>query len=239
MFFVLGAVMGSVANAIIDRLPRNEAWSKGRSHCDKCNHSLGLFDLIPLISFLTLAGKCRYCKKQIPKRNFVVELFLGLGFLVISRIGHMGLIGQILLMGMLWVTTIIAVMDWETKLVSELLVFVWWILVVFQLNSFSVLQLTGLIAGVGVIGGIWAVTRGRAMGFGDVEIVAVMGWWLGWPKIGVALWMAFVVGAIFGIYHLTFRQLKLKSEIAFGPFLILGTWVAYFGGETIIKLLNF
>ena len=231
LWFVIGAAAGSTANAVIDRLPRHESWFRGRSHCDKCGHVLGLLDLIPLLSYLVLGGKCRYCRKKIANRNFGVELLLGLSFMVIG--GH-------LLSLIVWVTVVIAVMDWETRLVSEFLVLVWGILVIadkFLISNYLVdlNSLLGLAVGVGVIGGLWALSRGRAMGFGDVEIAAVMGWWLGWPKIGVDLWAAFVAGAIMGVIKLIKRLSRLKSEIAFGPFLILGTWAAYLWGSMIWK----
>jgi leader peptidase (prepilin peptidase)/N-methyltransferase len=130
-------------------------------------------------------------------------------------------------------------MDWETKLVSEAMVAVWGGLVVI-LNMTNMSYMTymwGAVVGVGVIGGIWAASRGRAMGFGDVEISAVMGWWLGWPGVAVALWVAFVSGAIVGLICLIGRigQIKgLKSEMAFGPFLILGSWVALLWGGKLI-----
>ncbi|OGD03760.1 hypothetical protein A2989_03705 [Candidatus Amesbacteria bacterium RIFCSPLOWO2_01_FULL_48_25] len=227
IFFVLGAVAGSAANAVIDRLPRNESWLRGRSHCDKCKHTLGFWDLIPLLSFVFLGGKCRYCREPIVVRNFWVELMMGLGFVMLPW----------QLWAIFWVTVVIAVMDWETKLVSELLVLIWGILVVLQLHSFTVAQLIGTAVGVGLIGGVWAVSRGRAMGFGDVEIAAVMGWWLGWPKIAVGLWVAFIIGAIVGSYQLSVGKARLKSEIAFGPFLIIGAWIGYIWGSNLWNLI--
>jgi len=150
------------------------------------------------------------------------------------------------------VTVIIAVMDWETKLVSEMLVIIWAVLIVtekfsifnfqFSINYF-ISQFSnnfwGLLVGVGLIGGIWAVSRGRAMGFGDVEIAAVMGWWLGWPKILVGLWAAFVSGAVVALWFVGMKKLKMKSTIAFGPFLVLGSWAASLWGDKIIRWLNF
>lgn len=267
LIFIIGSMFGSAANALIDRLPRNESWFSGRSHCDKCEHTLEFKDLIPIISYLSLlpiwkilnskseipnksktrnskcyqAG-CRYCGAPIPYRNFLVEIFLGIGFVVVFQFYSFP-IAQ-LLMGILWVTTIIAVMDWETKLVSEVMVAVWGVLVlVYQLTSFSVFQLSwssslvGLVVGVGVIGGLWAVTRGKAMGFGDVEIAAVMGWWLGWPQIAIGLWIAFIVGAVVGVIKLINKTSKLKSEIAFGPFLVTGAWVGWMWGNAMLNAL--
>ncbi len=279
--------MGSAANALIDRLPRGEKWGKGRSHCDKCGHELGIRDLIPIISYVGLlfnkfkiqnsnfksnskfksmkpriyeAG-CRYCHSPIPFRNFVMEIVMAMGFYAIfNQFSNSPIFNVIILLGIFWVTSIIAVMDWETKLVSETLVVVWGGLVVaMQVINPLLLQIQnlndkftnqiqniqiqnniwGLVAGIVLIGGLWAVSRGKAMGFGDVEIAVVAGWWLGWPETGVALWTAFVSGAIVGLVKLCLRQAKLKSEIPFGPFLIAGTWTAYFWGGTILNIFNF
>ncbi|MDO8488074.1 MAG: prepilin peptidase [bacterium] len=218
-WFASGAIAGSVANALIYRVPRRISWWQGRSHCPHCKHDLTGLDLVPLLSYILLAGKCRYCHQPISPRYFLVELGLAAGFAYF----HSPLLAAIL-----WVTVIIAAMDWETMLVSDWLVAVWAILVIvwqYPLN-FSQMAL-GIAVGVGVIGGIWAVTRGRAMGLGDVEIVAVAGLWLGWPKILPALWVAFVAGAIIAVGQLLFKKKKLQSQIAFGPFLILGVWVAH------------
>jgi leader peptidase (prepilin peptidase)/N-methyltransferase len=253
--FIFGAMMGSAANALIDRLPKKESWLSGRSHCDICKQVLEWNDLLPIFSYLNLKGRCRYCHSPIPQRNLWVEVFLGLGFLLIfnfqfSIFNQFSTFKLFLLMGILWVTAIIAVMDWETKLVSEAMVGVWAVLVI--ISQFSIFNfqsifkfsnyqnnLLGLMIGVGVIGGIWAVTRGKAMGEGDVEIAAVLGWWLGWQSITVALWVAFVSGAVVGVIKITKGLSKLRDEIAFGPFLVIGGWVGYFWGDKLLSLLRY
>ncbi len=218
----LGMMAGSVANAVIYRLPRNISWIRGHSKCNHCKHELGFWDLIPILSYLLLGGRCRYCKKSIGSRYLFVELLMGLGF---------GLLANPLLCAIFWVTIVIAFMDWETKLVSEALVLIWAILVIGSRN----INVGGALIGILLIGGIWAITRGKAMGFGDVEIAGVMGLWLGWPKIAAALWVAFIVGGVFGAWQMIRHKKNLKSQIAFGPFLIVGVWVAYFWGDMIIK----
>jgi len=215
--------MGSAGNALIDRLPRNESWFTGRSHCDKCKHELGVWDLIPVFSFLFLHGKCRYCRTTIPYRNLIVELIAGMGAIYFTNI---------ILFMIFWVTVVITVMDWETKTVSEILIVFWGLLALMQ--GFD---LRGLIVGVLIIGGIWVISKGKAMGFGDVEIALVMGLALGFPKIVTALWLAFVLGAIMGLLLIIRRKVKAKSVIAFGPFLIMGYWIAFFWGDRLIKYL--
>ncbi len=229
-WFVLGAVAGSVANALIYRLPRQISWTRGHSICTHCKHILASIDLIPIFSYCFLRGKCRYCHKKIGVRYFVIELLSALGFVFLAP--------QAWLMAIFWVTLVIAFMDWETKLVSEVFVVLWGLFVLGQLyGNFSITMIIGLVVGVLAIGSIWAISRGRAMGFGDVEIAAVMGLWLGWPRILVALWLAFVLGGIVGVAILLQKKkgVGLKSEMAFGPFLVLGSWLAYFVGDWVIR----
>jgi leader peptidase (prepilin peptidase)/N-methyltransferase len=157
--FLLGIILGSAANALIDRLPKNISWAKGRSVCDKCGHELNWYDLIPVISYLSLLrfntphllppklggrekggiyARCRYCRSPIPLRNLIVELVMGIGFLVLTNLGNLSNLGYLRdaeLLGIFWVTVIIAVMDWETMLVSEVLVVVWGVLTVLFSSS--------------------------------------------------------------------------------------------------------
>jgi leader peptidase (prepilin peptidase)/N-methyltransferase len=164
---------------------------------------------------------------------------MAVGFLVISY--QLSVINQVVVVCLIfWVTTIIAVMDFETKLVADMMVIIWGILV-FCLNlplSPSLVKegVTGVMASVGLIGGIWLVSKGKAMGSGDIGIAAVMGWWLGWPNIAVGLWVAFVSGAIYGVIKLIKRSSKLRDEVAFGPWLVIGSWIGFLYGEKLIKM---
>ena len=225
---VLGAVAGSVANAVIDRLPRRESWFTGRSKCDKCKHELGVVDLVPVLSYLSLGGKCRYCRKPIAVRNLLVELSMIFGFLALST-WPLALI--------FWVTVVIAVMDFETMLVSDWLVGLWFVLTLFTMNyELITMNLLGAAVAVGVIGGLWVLTKKRGMGDGDIGIAAVMGYWLGWPRVAPALWISFVAGAVYGLWLIVHSRAKMKSQIPFGPFLIIGAWIGYVWGDKFIKM---
>ena len=217
--FIIGLIAGSVANAIIYRLPRGISWYKGRSFCPECEHQLNWKDLIPVLSYLFLGGHCRYCHSPIPKRYLFVELFLGLSFVFINFY-KLSTINYLLI----WITIVIALMDWETMLVSDWLVLIWGGLVVV---SSGIGGLSGGLVGMGVIGLIWLITKKKAMGSGDIGIATVLGLWLGYPKIINALWLAFVIGGIYGAYLLLAKKAKLKSTVPFGPFLIIGGWIAY------------
>ena len=230
-----------MANAVIDRLPRRESWFAGRSRCDKCKHELGIKDLFPVVSYLFLRGKCRYCHKPVSWRNLWVEVVMAIGFALIfnfqfSIFNQISIFNVLILQTIFWVTVVIAVMDWETMLVSDWLVGSWLILTMFSVQ-YSVFSFYGLLVGIGVIGGLWLATKKRGMGDGDIGIAAVAGYWLGWPKIAIGLWIAFVAGAAFGIWQLAIGKAKMKSQIPFGPFLILGAWIGYVWGERIIRII--
>jgi len=85
---------------------------------------------------------------------------------------------------------------------------------------------------------VYFISKERAMGLGDVYLTAIMGFLLGWQKGFLALYIAFVTGAIFGLIIILFKHRKLKSKIAFGPFLVIGTVVMLFWGERILEIIK-
>jgi leader peptidase (prepilin peptidase)/N-methyltransferase len=207
---------------------------------------LEVWDLIPVMSFVLLWGRCRYCKKKISPRNLYVELVMGFVFGLLGyKLGlnfDLSAITRSILIGiMFWTTLVIGVIDWERKLVSEVFVGIWlglnvaYLLLAGQYSLSSVV--VGVVVSLSVIGGIWAVTKEKAMGFGDVEIAFAMGLLLGWPAIIIGLWVAFISGAVVGVIKILTKKAKLKSQIAFGPFLLLGSWVGLIWGDKILAWL--
>ena len=169
-------------------------------------------DLIPVLSFIFLGAKCRYCKKPIPWRYFIVEMLSGLIFLNFGFLGFM-----------YWMMLIIAFMDWETMLVSDWLVIIWAILVV--LNGGT--SILGGLVGLGIIGIIWALTRGKAMGAGRYRNRRSFRPLARFPKnnyrsvVCVCYWRN-----IWGLF-ITHKKAGMKSQIPFGPFLLIGGLIAY------------
>jgi len=95
--------------------------------------------------------------------------------------------------------------------------------------------LLAVLIGSGFFLAIFLISKGRAMGFGDVKLAILMGILLGWPNILVALFLAFFLGAIIGLILMIFKGKGLKSEIPFGPFLITGTFIALFWGQQLVN----
>jgi len=242
--FIFGTFIGSFLNCVIYRLENNQSFLKGRSFCPNCKNKLGFFDLFPIFSFVFLKGKCRYCSKKISVQYPLVEILTGILFLLIFNFHT--LINSIYLIIISCFLIIIFVYDLKHYLIPDkviypaiVVVFFYQLIFNFQMTSFWSFLLSGLGAS-GFLFLIWFFSKGKCMGFGDVNLAFFMGLFLGWPNILVAMFSAFFIGAIIGVGLIISGKKKLKSQVPFGPFLIIGTFLALFWGQNLIDwYLNF
>ena len=246
VLFIFGLCVGSFLNVLADRLPREESVVKGRSHCEKCRKELTWRDLIPLVSFVFLKGKCRYCRIRLSLYYPTVELTTGVMFVLaffhvefkIYDLGFMISLAYYLFI----VSSLVVVFFTDLKygiipdkvifpaaLVSLLYLFI-------NPNSLILNHLLSA-GGAGLFFlFLFLITRGKGMGFGDVKFAFLMGLVLGFPDVVVSLYIAFLTGAIVGCILIVWRKRRLKgTSIAFGPFLVLGTFLAMFWGELIFQ----
>ncbi len=259
--FILGLCVGSFLNVFIDRSRAGVSSLTGRSHCDFCHKSLSPIDLIPIASFIVLEGKCRYCKKKLSWQYPLVEFITGCMFVFIFlqaiqifgcqlpalssaqtsaiscgiRILPLFLIGACFL--------VIFVCDLKYQIIpDEMLFIIFTCVLLFQLMSRSN-KIEYIISGVicfSLFLIIYHLTRGKGMGFGDVKLAFVIGYVLGLQKGLLALYLAFLTGAVVSIILILLKIKKLKQRIAFGPFMLLGAVMSYYLGEEIILwYLNF
>jgi leader peptidase (prepilin peptidase) / N-methyltransferase len=252
--FIFGLCIGSFLNCFIYRL-EEEKTMQGRSFCPNCKHVLSFLDLFPVFSFLFLGGKCRYCHKKISLQYPLSELVTGILFLLIFYFapilagapGRMtGWIWGLNLVFLFYITSaliIIFIYDLKHYLIPDKILFpAIAVSLIYNLIYYQNI-LNGLLAvvvGSGFFLFIFLISRGRAMGFGDVKLAILMGFLLGFPNILVALFLAFFFGAIIGLILMIYKGKSLKSEIPFGPFLIAGTFIALLCGNQIIQwYLNF
>lgn len=237
IIFLFGLSVGSFLNCVIYRL----ALPKGRSYCPHCKHALGWQDLIPVLSFIILKGKCRYCQQKISWQYPLVELFTGALFVLISYILGLGFdltFGFWILISCFLI--IIFVYDLKHFIIPDKVIYPA-IAVTFLYNlilnsKFSILN--SLIAALGaaiffLI--IVLISQGKWMGLGDVKLAFLMGLFLSFPNVLVALFLAFLIGAIIGVGLILAKRKTLKSEVPFGPFLVIGTFIALFWGERITQ----
>ena len=248
--FILGLAVGSFLNCVIYRLEKNKSFLKGRSFCPYCKHVLKLQDLIPVFSFLILKGKCRYCRKKISWQYPLVEIATGLLFVFILNyeLGIMNYeildFGFILNFLFLILTfsflILIFVYDLKHYIIPDKVVYpaiiisFVYLIAVYDMRLMMYAFLSAVFAS-GFFLFIVLISQGRWMGLGDVKLAFFMGLFLGFPNILVALFFAFLIGAIIGIGLILKGKKSLKSEVPFGPFLIIGTFIAFFWGEIIIN----
>ena len=260
---LFGAIWGSFANLCIVRLPPGEQYgslcSPGSklytrittfigeqygslyspgSHCLQCKHRLAWYDNIPLVSFILLWGKCRYCKAPVSLRYFLVEavttsLWLMLYHLlfVVSNFDSVAMrILQMAVLG-LFATTLVIItwIDLKYKLILNKITYPAILLLYLAGFSFSTIgwrnRLIGIVVGYGVvriISDLYFLLRKReGLGYGDGKLLAMVGALLGWQAPLYALFLGSVVGSVIGIIGLCLR--RMRTEIPFGPFLSVGT----------------
>ena len=261
-FFIplFGLAVGSFLNCVIYRLERGESFLEGRSYCPHCRHILNWPDLIPVFSFLILKGKCRYCSQKIFWQYPLVELATAIIFLTLyyNFFTMVNLLQFIFLLAISCFLIIIFVYDLKHYIIPDKVVypaigfaflyqlfrsleFVNWNLFGIWNLEFGILRpiLPSILASAFFLA-IVLISRGKWMGMGDVKLAFLMGLFLGWPNILVALFLAFLIGAIIGIGLIVAGKKTLKSEVPFGPFLVTGTFLALFWGEKLINYyLNF
>lgn len=241
--FVLGLILGSYLNSWIWRIHEGLWRWGGRSECIHCKRELEWNENIPLVSWLVLSGKCRTCKASIPLDYFFVELFTALLFAGLAYYHlHLSSVNQWLFFRDLFfgaLLVVIFVYDWKYQIILPKVV--WAGAIAGAFINFRLLLITpyslllGILMGGGLFLAQYLVSKGRWIGGGDVRMGVMMGVWLGWPNILVALFVSYVMGALVAIPLLITKKKGLNSEIPFGTFLAVGTMVAVLWGNVVLK----
>lgn len=239
----IGLIFGSFLNVLIWRLndPKAPKFWQGRSICPDCKHTLTWRDNIPLLSYIFLRGKCRYCHKNISIRYPVVELVTAVAFALIGP--------NPLLLGIASCLIVIFFSDLIYGLIPDEMVIAGVFFVIARNvvtkqslvcatgDCFAALAMTGTVALLSsFFFFIFYLIKG--MGFGDVKFAFLMGLLLGWPGVLVGLWMSFVSGGIVAVILLALRRTKLSATIALGPFLVFGTVFAALWSNNFLQILG-
>ncbi|WP_028309451.1 prepilin peptidase [Desulfitibacter alkalitolerans] len=235
---ILGLVIGSFLNVCIYRIPKGKSVIYKPSNCTSCNTNLEILDLIPLISYILLRGKCRYCGEGIKVRYPLVEILTG-GIFLITYL-YIGfdvlLIKYLVLFSVLIVATFI---DLDHQIIPNKLVFLiftWGIIwQIFYPELFWYQSIGGAILGGGLLFLAAIISRG-GMGGGDIKLMFAAGFILGISATALALFLSFLAGSIIGMVLILLRIKGRKDPIPFGPFLSLGIFIAALWGYEIIKL---
>lgn len=233
LVIIYGLVLGSFLNVVAIRLLKKESIAFPPSHCPNCNHRLHLFDLIPVVSYLFLDGKCRYCKTAISPLYPFGELFTAVSiFSVYKIVGIEWELFPALLLTILLVLSVLT--DIREKLILDIVTFpILGLLVVSRVFIGTEpfwYYLFGGIVGFTLLFAIAIVSKG-GMGGGDVKLYAAIGVALGPQLTIMSFVLASFAGAIVGIVLLITGIVKRRQPIAFGPFIFLGVLIAYLFGN--------
>lgn len=239
--FLIGAAIGSFLNVLVYRSRNNISLFSPSSFCPECEYSIEWYNNIPILSFLLLGGRCSNCKEEISWQYFLVELWLALAFLFTALINDYQ--SETVLLVRNWlivvVLTFIFVYDLRFQRILDR-VTIPAIFLIFLINIvFGLLTMESMAVAALVAGGFfllqYLISRGRWIGSGDIRVGVLMGVILGWPNVLLALFLAYVVGAIISIFLVLVRKKSLASKTSFGVYLSLATFVTLFFGDQIIS----
>lgn len=258
ILFIFGTIIGSFLSVVILRSISGENWVKGRSRCDSCKKTIGWFDNIPLLSYLMLRGKCRHCKKPILPLHPMVEALTGVLFVwwywAVLTIFKLTQAPFSVLQPIFWLVVglimiYIFIVDLKTmKIDNSSVIYLTVLAVIYRISLFisGIMQAedlySTLIAALVSYLFFYAIYRlsiiiykREGMGYGDVLLVVPLAILLGAQKMIVCLFLAFIIGAVVGLFQIAISKgkTKLRSEIPFGPFLIIGTAISLIWGQNI------
>lgn len=259
ILFLFGIAIGSFLNVVVYRLRTGKTLG-GRSECLSCGSTLSAMELIPVLSYIIQRGRCASCGCKYSPQYVLVELITGLVFASLAI--HFGayLVGQPLYIALLLhsviaaILIVIAVYDLRHKIIPNSLVYplilisLGLLFIEFSPSGISFRSLaegfsynSAFYAGAlffAFFGLLWLVSRGRWMGFGDAKLVIALGFLLGLSQGLTALAISFWIAAIVGILMLLLSRgsLTMKTEIPFGPYLILGFYLEFIFGWQIFLI---
>lgn len=250
--FIFGTVIGSFLNVCIYRIPAKISIVSPRSRCGNCGHTLSWFELIPIISWMFLKGKCKNCRTKISFRYTFVEFLQGVIFLLTYlRFGITPL--TLILWFFFSILTVVFFIDLDYKiipnqvvifgLISGLIPVVYHLLSSYPLyeSSSKLAPILGLVIPTllmfSFLFGSILILKKSGLGMGDVKIYAVIGLFIGWKLSLLSIWIAFFLGGLFGLIWIFVFKKSSKDYIPFAPFIVIGTFVAVFFGSPIFTIL--
>lgn len=238
IIFIYGACIGSFLNVVIYRVPNEISIAKGRSYCPRCNTQIRNYDLVPIASYLKLKGKCRQCKAQISKRYPLVELFTGMVAVMIFMVKGFAMISvTVFIVSAILIA--ISMIDFDTMTIPDGLVIAMIPLAIYMAFMQSDVSFISSVIGFFAVSVPMLLLNQvipDSFGGGDVKLIAVCGFMLGWENTLLAMFIAILIGGIYAVYLLVSGKSKRGAHIAFGPYICLGVYISMLYGNEIIKL---
>lgn len=245
LLLIMGLIIGSFVNAVVWRLHSGESITHGRSMCPNCKHQLHPLDLVPVLSWLTLRGKCRYCKQPYGAHYVLIELMTALLFgLSGVFMTNLGAVTFGLWLAILTMLIILALYDAQWSLLPNaimhpaLILSVIYFVLRFEAGS-GMFQLALALLVAAVFYAAWWLSKGTVMGGADSKLVLLMGLVLIPSSFALALALGFMLAGVGAAYLLYGKKKGMKDHMPFGPYLIAGCIIAQLVGPQLLKLVGF
>lgn len=245
--FIIGACIGSFLNVAADRVPNGKSLVRPRSSCDQCGQQLRSIDMVPLLSYLWLRGRCRHCRTSIPVRVFLVEAVTGALFAVVFYRYGFGA-DFVVLSTAVPLMVVVTLVDLEHGLILNAMVYPSVVILLllapfwpelgiargFSGNETLAASLANsFLAGLGgfLIFLVIAIISPAGMGGGDGKFAGLLGLLLGFPGVLLALWISVITGGVMAISLLLLHKKGRKDSMPFGPFMAMGGTVIFIAGD--------
>lgn len=241
IFALSGLAFGSFGNVLVYRIHAKKTIT-GRSMCPSCHHTLSWFELFPVLSFLVLRGKCRSCHHPISCRYPLVELGSAALFIFAFTLHPESPIAALLLAFVLYFLFLACVFDASYQQIPDVFTIFIGILAVISLllRADIMSAVLGAALMLAWFGGQWLISRGKAVGTGDIFLAAVLGLYLGFRYAVMTLVFSYMAGAIILIAMILLRKIRVKQQrIAYVPFLAMGVMLTLLGvGDMYVKVIG-
>ena len=235
VIFIFGISIGSFLNVCIYRIPLHESIITAPSHCMTCGRKLRWYDMVPVFSWLVLGGKCRNCKSEISVQYPIIEALNGVLYLVVCTVNGLTWVSLIYCL-MVSALLTLSVIDWRTyEIPFEINVFLLCLgIAATVLDRNNLLShVIGAVCVSGFLELLFLVSGGRAIGGGDVKLMAACGLILGWKRILLAFLLGCILGSV--IHVIRMKVSHAEHVLAMGPYLSVGVFLAALWGNTWIN----
>lgn len=244
--FFVGAMFGSFLNVCIHRIPLKLSLFSPGSYCPNCKVHIRWYDNIPVVSYLFLRGRCRDCSYRIPLRYPLVELIAGLSAMVLIK--HYGYsVLSIEYIVLVYILIVVTMIDLEHLIIPNEVIIpgIGAGFIFLLMNKIGIGWVNALLGGLLMGGFLYAsgglgklLFRKESMGMGDVKLGVLIGIFIGWKWVIVALFLTFFSAGFYGLMGLIAGRIKFGQKVPFAPFLFLGTLLTLFTGDWIIQWYN-
>ena len=235
IIFIFGITIGSFLNVCIYRIPLGESIVTAPSHCMTCGWKLKWYDMVPVFSWLVLGGKCRNCKSKISVQYPIIEGVNGILYVVICAVNGLEWSSMIYCF-MASALLVLSIIDWRTYEIPfgiNVFLFVLGIAMTILDRENLVEHLIGMICVSVLLGILYLLTGGRAIGGGDIKLMFACGLILGWKLILLAFFLGCIIGSVVHIIRMSVK--KAGRMLAMGPYLSAGILLAALWGNAWIN----